>query len=492
MIVLLILASGSIFAQKREIYGKVVDSVTKQGIENALVIAYPSGEKTRTRANGNFFLETEEQEGMFLQVMKEGYESRKITENLYEVYVELSTTEVKGQRVVVSGKRDEKKVVVSRQKVEREMIENTTTQLFEDSVQVIKTMPGVVSTNDFSSLMYVRGGDFYETASYLDNIYLLTPYIWGGVLSVFNPNMVESIDFYSGAFPAKYGPAMSGVLDVKMRDGNTEQWKGFAELSLTSFSSVIEGPLGTPGETRDSVLIGLRRTHYDLVANQFSDREGVQFPFFYDGQLRFTLHLGDSNVLRIFTLVSYEGEDVTFDDVEESGTGSEGWESGNEFRYKNFNVLQGFRLTTALSDSVTMENTLGYEYRYGDMEYVDQDSPARTENEWHILQYNSDWTFKFGETHLVQAGFQLYGMWYTLDLDMIQKGIPAGVDPQTLIDLGLISGGSGTDADPYLISGVPERQRDVLPFPLPSGRYSAGQGHPVSQCGGAFLLVERY
>ena len=71
------------------------------------------------------------------------------------------------------------------------------------------------------------GGSAYEMMNYYDRILLFNAYVWGGMMSVYNPDVVQSIDFYSGAFPAEHGNAMSGVMDVRMRDGKTDQFGGF-------------------------------------------------------------------------------------------------------------------------------------------------------------------------------------------------------------------------------------------------------------------------
>ena len=56
-----------VFSQNIEIAGKVVDQFTQDGIGGATVIVFPSGAKTETRPNGNFFIEAEQSEGMLFR-----------------------------------------------------------------------------------------------------------------------------------------------------------------------------------------------------------------------------------------------------------------------------------------------------------------------------------------------------------------------------------------------------------------------------------------
>lgn len=442
-------------AQNSEIYGKVVDSTTKEGIADATVILFPSGVQTKTKANGNFFLEGQIKPGSFIQIMKSGYEGLKIKGNLTEVYAELRLlTAVEGQNVIIEGKRDRKKVIVSRQKVDNEMIKRSTSNLFDDSIQVIKTMPGVVSVHDFSALMYVRGGEFYETANYLNQHLVFNPYFWGGAVSIFNPNMVKSIDFYSGAFPAEYGLAMSGVVDVTMKDGNTKKFGGFAELSMTTLSTFFEGPLGEPGKTSSSFMIGVRRTHYDLVMNQVSNSKGAEFPYFYDAQMYFKLQLDNKNILRLESTFVHEGMDIKFEDVSDDEDSTAGWKKGNEFKYKSYSFMQGASLTSILSNKLLLQNSASYEYRYGTMKYKDRDSPVDIDQTYQSAQLRNDLTYKPNKSHIIKAGIFNYIMWMSTDLNATISGIPADFDP-ILAGFGGGPGTSEANAYTFTASQIP-------------------------------------
>ena len=73
--VILIAMSISLFCEKIEIYGKVVDKITKNGIGDATVIIFPTGDKVKTKDNGNFFLEVEDSKKLNVQILKQGYKS---------------------------------------------------------------------------------------------------------------------------------------------------------------------------------------------------------------------------------------------------------------------------------------------------------------------------------------------------------------------------------------------------------------------------------
>ncbi|MFH1667265.1 MAG: TonB-dependent receptor plug domain-containing protein [Elusimicrobiota bacterium] len=244
-----------------------------------------------------------------------------------------------------------KKTTGSKQKVKAEQINKATTHLFSDSLKVVQTLPGVVTGNDFSSLMYIRGGNSYETLGFIDNVLVANPYIWGGNQSIFNPSFIESVDFYSGGFPAKYPEALSGVLDVKNKEGNYEKTSGFFELSAATIEGFIQGPVE---KYKSSYIFGVRRTQYDLFANAFSTNTNTIFPFFYDSQGKFTWEKDQFNKLSVNFLASYEGMD--FELGEEISAG----DFSGFFHYRATKIMPSFNWYHIIDDKLSLIYTFAY------------------------------------------------------------------------------------------------------------------------------------
>ena len=87
--------------------------------------------------------------------------------------------------------------------------------------QLVKTLPGVTSNNEFSSQYSVRGGNYDENLVYINDIEIYRPHLVRSGqqegLSIINPDMVSSIRFSPGGFDAKYGDKMSSVLDIRYK-----------------------------------------------------------------------------------------------------------------------------------------------------------------------------------------------------------------------------------------------------------------------------------
>ena len=45
----------------------------------------------------------------------------------------------------------------------------------------------------------------------------------GGAFSAITSNVIDNFDFFTGAFPAEFGNAISGVMDLNLRKGNTDK-----------------------------------------------------------------------------------------------------------------------------------------------------------------------------------------------------------------------------------------------------------------------------
>ncbi|MDP4207851.1 MAG: carboxypeptidase-like regulatory domain-containing protein [Bacteroidota bacterium] len=93
---------------------------------------------------------------------------------------------------------------------------------------LIKTLPGVSSSNELSSQYSVRGGNFDENLVYVNDVEIIRPFlIRSGQqegLSFINPDMVSSVRFSAGGFESRYGDKMSSVLDVSYRKPSAAQY----------------------------------------------------------------------------------------------------------------------------------------------------------------------------------------------------------------------------------------------------------------------------
>jgi vitamin B12 transporter len=86
-----------------------------------------------------------------------------------------------------------------------------------DLMRALQTLPGVAQIDEGAGL-YVRGGDSSEVLVLLDDAIVFHPYRsetpGGGLFGSVEPFLLEGASFATGGFSAKYGNAMSAVLDL--------------------------------------------------------------------------------------------------------------------------------------------------------------------------------------------------------------------------------------------------------------------------------------
>lgn len=88
--------------------------------------------------------------------------------------------------------------------------------LGEEPLRAVQRLPGI-STNGFSSLGAVRGGEPNETAIVLDGLRLYEPFHLKNFLSpvsLLDSRLIQSMQVYSGGFPVIHGDRMSSIVDA--------------------------------------------------------------------------------------------------------------------------------------------------------------------------------------------------------------------------------------------------------------------------------------
>lgn len=65
----------------------------------------------------------------------------------------------------------------------------------------------------------------------------------GGILSSLSSQVLGNSDFFTGAFPSEYGNAVSGVFDMKLRNGNNRKMENTFQVGILGIDVASEGPL---------------------------------------------------------------------------------------------------------------------------------------------------------------------------------------------------------------------------------------------------------
>jgi hypothetical protein len=274
--------------------------------------------------------------------------SRKdtIVEAILDPGLELQAVIVKGARRLVSN-------VVSL-KI-NEIREMPTIGGKPDVLKSMQLLPGIQSQNEGSSLLLVRGGDPGQNLYLFDNVPVIYVNHLGGFLSVFNPDIINSIDLYKGGFPARFGGRLSSVVDITQREGDQTRLKGSLGIGITDISFSLEGPMKLKNS---SFILTGRKTLTDPLMALFSGiskaNDFIVAYGFHDFNGKFTWKPNERNSLHVNI---YQGDDyMSFWSSRTSTTMSENSKMRNIWG----NWLASARWNHVLSPRIFMSNTLSY------------------------------------------------------------------------------------------------------------------------------------
>lgn len=171
----------------------------------------------------------------------------------------------------------------------------TTPGAAADVMQAAKGLPGVSNTSEGAEL-YVRGGRPDEVGIWLNGGRLSHPFhhptTQGGIFSSVDTALVTKVDFIPGAFSARYGDALSAVLDIST-DQPAKAATNTLLLDLAGQGFMFQRPVG-PGLLRASVRHAdpvLLDKWWGLAAN-FDES-----PVSYDYQLNWQQDLAGGRLL---------------------------------------------------------------------------------------------------------------------------------------------------------------------------------------------------
>ncbi len=167
-----------------------------------------------------------------------------------------------------------------------------------DISRVIQSYPGVASTPAFRNDIIVRGGGPSENRFYLDGVeipninHFATQGASGGPVGIINVDFIREVDFYSGAFPADRGNALSSILELKQIDGNKEKIQFKGTIGASDLGLTLDGPLGE----KTTFIASARRSYLQVLFSLI----GLPFlPTYNDFQFKTKTRFDAKNELTI-------------------------------------------------------------------------------------------------------------------------------------------------------------------------------------------------
>jgi outer membrane receptor for ferrienterochelin and colicin len=295
------LSLSGLYAQTGSISGKVFDANTNEPLPFTNVLVWGTQTGATTDLDGNFRIDGVSVGYHRLAATQVGYE-KKITSDFLVTkskvaYIEvpMNKTTVALEEVVVKAnpflKKEESPVSLRTLGIE-EIEKNPGSN--RDISRVIQALPGVASTPAYRNDVIVRGGGPSENSFYLDGIeipnlnHFATQGASGGPNGIINVDFIREVEFYSGAFPANRGNALSSIIEFRQIEPNRDKMNVRATLGASDLALSLNGPISE----NSGILFSARRSYLQFLF----DAIGLPFlPTYNDFQLKYDWRVNEKN-----------------------------------------------------------------------------------------------------------------------------------------------------------------------------------------------------
>ncbi|MBN1116397.1 MAG: carboxypeptidase-like regulatory domain-containing protein [Bacteroidales bacterium] len=278
--------------------GKIIDKESHASIEFATVVLNNSDQTygVISDSEGNYRFDRVPVGRYTLSVQFMGYESVNI-QNIEVtsgkeliVNAELQESPLKLDEVTIKATSNKEKVQNSFAAISARTFSVEESQRYAGSSNDVSRMAmnyaGVNHSAETTNEIVIRGNSPFGLLFRLDGVDIPNPSHFGdgastgGVISMLNNNLLTNSDFYTSAFPAEFANTISGVFDLRLRNGNNEKHEFMGQAGLLTYELCAEGPLNK--SSKSSYLVDYRYSTLELLSYLGLSAMGNAIPKYQD------------------------------------------------------------------------------------------------------------------------------------------------------------------------------------------------------------------
>ncbi len=404
---LIFLLFQNIWAQSYTVSGIVKDLETGETLPYTDVFEPKQSKWTTTDKNGYYSIFLP-QSNNNLSFHHTGYEEKTINLNiekdsLINVFL-LPKAEQLSEVIIDAKKQLHHQSLLGKMTVTQSSIEKMPTNFGEvDLLKSLSLLPGVSSGQEGFSNIYVRGGDRGQNLILLDGIKIYNSNHIGGLVSLFNSDIIKQVDIYKGGFPSQYGGRISSVIDILTIDGNKDKIKGTFKLGLLSSGISLKGPLWS----KTNFYLAVRSSYYDLFT--LSKRKyyrktgkGEYWGYtFYDINSKITHQFNPHHKISFSFYMGQDFEKSVFSSSKISY-------DNNKMRINNYGIgIQSFYRKNTLT---SFQNTLSFSHYdnafYSDILYQNTHTLISTKSQIEDFTFQSKMNY-LHKNHQISTGIEV-------------------------------------------------------------------------------------
>jgi TonB family protein len=257
---------------------------------------------------------------------------------------------------------------------------------FGDPVRVIQNLPGTARAPFGTGMVVVRGSNPEDTAFYVDGIRVPLIYHLGGLVSIVNEDIVESVDYLPGGYGVEFGRSTGGVINIRTSSDYPKRARAEVSVDVLDATGVIQARTGTDG--RWGITAAGRRSYLDKLLPIFTADTGFTVvPYWWDYQVKID-DLKRSNG-RLSAMVLGFGDKLYFGTPDDVAQGSDPDNQGDaDVAYGAHRVILQYdhrfsdQLVTRFTPSVGYDSigfSLGSEFLFKQWSWITE---VRTDALW--------------------------------------------------------------------------------------------------------------
>jgi hypothetical protein len=442
ILILFILIDHVIYSQDltQNIRGKVVDSQTEVPLFGAVLIIRNSDPVlgARTDVDGNFVIEGVPAGRQTVEVSHIGYLSNAM-ENIFitsnkETYLNIKLEEsvTSLSEVLITSKLKKDQPLNQNAAVSARTFSIEETEKYSGSIgdpaRMASNFAGIATICDQRNDIVIRGNSPLGVLWRLDGIDIPNPNHFssfgasGGPISILNNNLLTNSDFFTGAFPAEYGNALSGVFDLKMRSASNLKYEFVTQVGMNGFEIGAEGPIIN---NKSSFLINYRYSTLAIV-DAMGFKVGIDaIPYYQDASFKIT---SNNTKFGKFSLIGIGGYsyDHEFDSKKDTSELKNG--RGEDFTFGSGMGSVGLIQKLLINNRINIENIISLSYT---ISHISEDNftiqdpvPAiyyRQKSDEKGINFSTNIRYKPDPRNAFQAGisFQMLKFQFT---DSVKSG----------------------------------------------------------------------
>lgn len=420
----------------QNIRGSVADQDSKIPLIGATVVIIGSDPiiGSSTDIDGRFTLQNVPVGRHDIQLQYLGYEPKFVLQvdvgSAKEIVlqIEMQESTAKLEEVVVVAKKDPSRpnnemAVVSTRSFSLEQSERFAASM-NDPGRMALSFAGVNLTNDITNEISIRGNSPKGLLWRLEGVEIPVPNhfniegIYAGNVSILSNNLLDKSDFSTGAFPAEYGNALSGVYDLRLRTGNDQKREYTVQVGFLGLEASAEGPF-IKGK-RSSYLINYRYSTLGLFKAVGANLGGDLNTAFQDVNMKLNF---PTKKLGVFSIFGVGGiSDAAIDAERDTSKWKSGWDQKRvQEDYRNHFVATGLSHRFIINEKNYVHTTLAYTQSGNNLTHSYVTDSLTLMDYWNYDVYNrairfsTQFNTKLNVKHNLRYGFNYNRLMFKLE-----------------------------------------------------------------------------